>query len=105
MRRPILNFLLLVLGIPLDLNPNAGHKSGGFSKAEPEKGLEFVPSRTDGIVAFNLSLVLLLAKVDLIPEKRGCKGYVLGARGSGCVKIGILLSAEVVALYVGATIV
>ena len=69
MRGPILYFLLLVLKIPFDISPDISYKQGRFSKALPEKGLKFVLSRGDGIVAFNLSFVLLLAEVNPVLEK------------------------------------
>ena len=102
---PILYFSLLVLGIPLDLGPDASHKRVGFFKALAEKSLGFVPSRRDGTVIFNLGLVLLPAEVDLVPEERGREGDTLVARGSGRVEIVPTLSTEVVALHVQAPIV
>lgn len=65
----ILNFFLLVLGIPLDFGPDAGHKSGRFSKILYRKSLKFVLSKKNDAIAFNLDFVLLPAEVDLIPEK------------------------------------
>lgn len=69
MKSSILNFLLLVLKIPLDLSPDANYKNSGFSKILPKKSLEFVPNRKNGTATFNLSLVLLPAEVDFISEK------------------------------------
>lgn len=66
-----LNFLLLVLRIPLDLSLNADHKQYKFSETLPEKGSKFFPSRKDSTIAFNLSLMLLQAEVDSITEKQG----------------------------------
>ena len=65
----ILYLLLLVLGIPLDLGPDVGYERGGFSETLPEEGLELVPSRRDGIVAFNLRFVLLPAEINPISEE------------------------------------
>ena len=98
-------FLLLVLGIPLDLGPDASHKRGGFSETLPEKGLEFVLGRRDGIVAFNLSFVLLPAEVNPISEERGREGDAFVARGSGRVEMILTLSTERIALHVRAPIV
>lgn len=66
-KSPILKLLLLVLKIPLDFSLDASYKSNRFSKTLPEKSLEFVSSGRNGIIAFNLGLVLLLAEVDSIP--------------------------------------
>ena len=102
---PILYFLLLVLGVPLNLGPDVGHERGGFSKTLLEKDLEFIPSEGGGLIALNLGLVLLPAEVDSVPEERGCEGNTLGPRGTGRVEMILTLSTEVVALYVGTTIV
>lgn len=59
----------MVLEIPLHLDPDTGHKGGRFFKTLLEKSFEFVPCRRDSTDVFNLSLVLLLAEVDLIPKK------------------------------------
>ena len=104
-RGPILYFLLLVLGIPLDLGPDASHERGGFSETLPEKGLEFILGRRDGIVTFNLSFVLLPVEVNPISEERGCEGDAFVARGSGRVKIILTLSTEIITLHVQAPIV
>lgn len=66
---PILNLLLLVLGIPFDLNPDIGYKGGGLSKTLLEKSFEFVLNKKTNTITLNLGLVLLPAKVDLIPEE------------------------------------
>lgn len=104
MRSLILNFFLLILRITLDLSPDAGHKSGRFSKTLPKKSLEFVPNRGDGIVTFNLSFVLLLAEVDLILEEQSCKKNALKTYNTSYIKMIFVLLAEVVALYIGAII-
>lgn len=65
----VLYFLLLVLGIPLDISLNTGYKQRGFFETLPEKGFEFVPSRGSSTVAFNLSLVLLSAEIDSVTKE------------------------------------
>ena len=100
MRDPILYFFLLVLGIPLDCGLDAGHKQGGFSETLLGKGLKFVLSRGDGIVAFNLSFMLLLAKVNLVSKKRGRKEIAFVARGFGRVEIILTLLTNIIALYI-----
>ena len=104
-RGPILYFLLLVLGIPFDLGPNASYKQGRFSKTLLEKGLEFVPRRGDGIVTFNLSFVLLPAEVNPVLEERGCKGDAFVACDSGHIKMVLTLSTEIIVLYMQASII
>ena len=101
----ILYFLLLVLRIPLDLGPDASHKQGRFSKTLPEKGLEFVPSRGDGIVTFNLSFVLLLAEVNPVSEERICKKDAFVAHGSSRIKIILTVITKIIALHIQAFIV
>ena len=71
----------------------------------PEKGLEFVPSRGDGIVAFYLSFVLLPAEVNPISEEQGRKGDAFVARGSGRVEIILTLLTKIIALHMQAPIV
>ena len=105
MREPILYFLLLVFGIPLDLGSNASYKRGGFSKTLLEKGLEFVPGRGDGIVAFNLSFVLLPVEVNPISEEQRREEDAFVARGSGRIKMILTLSTEIIALHMRACIV
>ena len=99
MRNLILYFLLLVLGIPLNLCLNIGYKQGGFSKTLPKRGLKFVSNRGDGTIVFNLSLVLFPADVDSIMEKQRRKRDKLVACDIGRVKIILVLLTKVVALY------
>lgn len=58
-----------MLKILLDLCLNASHKGGGFSKVLSEKSFEFLSSRKNSTVTFNMGFVLLLVEVDFIPEK------------------------------------
>ena len=102
---PILYFLLLVLEIPLDLSPDASHKQDEFSEILLEKGLEFVLSRGDNIVAFNQSFVLLLAELNPILEEQGRKRDTFVARSSNRVEIILTLSTEIIALHMQALIV
>lgn len=64
-----LNLFLLVLKISLDFSSDANHKGDRFFEVLLEKSFEFVTSKKDGIIAFNLGLVLLSAKVDLISKE------------------------------------
>ena len=87
MRDPILYFLLLVLQILLNLCPNASFEQGGFSKTLLQKSFEFDASKRNGIVAFNLSFILLLVEVNLVSEKQSHKRDAFVANSSGHVKI------------------
>ena len=105
MRGPIFYFLLLVLGIPLDLGPNASYKQGEFSKTLPKKGLKFVLSRGDGIVTFHLSFVLLPAEVNPISKERVRKRDAFVAHGFGHIKMILIMLTEIIALHMQASIV
>lgn len=94
-----------MLKISLDLNRDAGHKGGGFSKTLLEKSLRFVPSRGDSTVIFNLGLLLLPADVDLIPKEQGFKEDKLGTCDIGHIKMVLAMLIEVITLYMGAIIV
>lgn len=65
----ILDLFLLVLRIRLDFSLDAGYKSSRFSKTLLKEGHEFVSNKKNGIAAFNLDLILLLAKIDSILVK------------------------------------
>lgn len=65
----ILYFLLLVLGIPLNLGLHTDQKQGRFPKTLLKKDLEFIPSRRDNTIVFDLSLILLLVEIALVAEK------------------------------------
>lgn len=65
----ILYFLLLVLKILLNFYLDIGYKQVGFSETLLEKNLKFVLNRKNNIIALNLSLVLLQAKIDLVVKK------------------------------------
>lgn len=99
-RSRILNFFLLVLGIPLDLSSDLGHKQRGFFKTLPKKSFVFVPSKKGSIVVFNLGFLFLLAEVDLILEKQGCKRDTLEAHITGRIKMVFTLPAKIVAFYI-----
>lgn len=100
MENAILYFLLLVLGFLLNLYLDIGHKEDRFSRTLLENGLKFVPSKGNDTVMFNLSLVLLPAKVDPILEKQNHKKDALIAYGTGHIKIICILSTKVITLYV-----
>lgn len=91
---PTLNFLLLVLRIPLDLSSDISYKQYGFSKVLSKKSFKFVLSSRDNIVAFYLNFVLLLAEVNLISKKQCRKKDVLLARGISYIKMLLALSTK-----------
>lgn len=105
MQNLILNLLLLVLEISFDFNPDASHKDNRFSKTLLEKNNKFVSVRKNGIIIFNLNLMLLSTEADLILEKQGHKKDALTAYSSGPVKIVLALLTKVIAFHIGATIV
>lgn len=100
MKSPILYFLLLILKISLNLNLDTNYKYSRLSKTLPEKGLKFILNKKNGTIAFNLSLVLLPVKIDLISEKYGSKKKVLIAFGTSRIKIVFVLPTKVLALYI-----
>lgn len=69
MENPVLSFFLLMFGIPLNPSPDVGFKQSQFSKTLLKEGFKFVSNKGDGIITFNLSLVLLLLEVNLILKK------------------------------------
>ena len=96
---------MLVLKISHNFSPNASYKSVGFSKVLLNKRFEFVPNKGDGTVIFNLGLVLLLAEFDPISEEQSSEGDTLGACTTSRIKRVLALLREVIALYIGATII
>ena len=97
---PILYFLLLMLGISLDFGLDTSYKRGRFSKTLLEKSFEFVPSRRDDIVTFNLSFMLPLAEVNPVSGKRSRKRDAFMACSSGRVKMIFTLMTKIIALYI-----
>lgn len=104
-KSPILNLFLFVLGISFNLSLDASYKGGEFSKVLLKKNLKFLPNRRDGTIIFNLSLLVLLIKVDYIPKNQSCKGYTLGKHGIGHVKIVFALLTKIIAIHIRAIII
>ena len=96
---------MLVFEILLDLGLDANYKQGGFSKILLKKGLQFALSSANGIVAFNLSFVLLLMEVNPVFKKQGREGDAFIARSSSHIKMILTLFIKVIALYIRALIV
>lgn len=68
-KNPILNFLLLELKILIDFSSDASHENDRFFETLAEKSLKFIANRKNGIITFNLDLVLLPVEVDPIPQE------------------------------------
>ena len=61
------DFLLLVLGVPLELSPVGVHKGLGVTQASSEECLELVPRDRDRGFGVMSPLVLLPAEADPVP--------------------------------------
>ena len=99
---PILNFLLLVLGISSNPAPDSVHKCPGISKTLAEKSLE-LNSRQGSLGSRGLiwlTHVLVPAKADPIKKERSRKRGAVGTSGTGGSKMILTLLTEVVALLV-----
>lgn len=99
MKSLILNFFLLMLKISLNLSPNTNYKYSGFSKTLLKKTFKFVLSKKNDIIIFNLSLILMLTKFNLILEKQSYKKDALIAYATDYIKIVLPLSTKIIALY------
>lgn len=95
MKNPVLNFFLLVLRIPLNLSPDAITNMIDFRRLYLKKVLKFFLSRKSDTVACNMSLVLLPVKIDLIVKEQNRKKHAFKARGSGRIKIILVLPTKV----------
>lgn len=93
-------FFLLVLGILLNFAPDAVHKRNKFSNVFPKKGFKLILSGKSGPIIFDLSLMLLSAKVDLIPEEQGCKRDAFVTLGLSGFEMVFVLVTKVVAFHV-----
>lgn len=94
-----------MLKISFNLSLDIGHKHSGFSKILSEKSFKFFPSKGGGLVALNLSFMLLATKVHLVPGEQGRKRNMLRFCHTGYVKMAFTLLIEIVALQVETTIV
>lgn len=95
----------MILEILFNFYLNIGCKQGGFFETLLKKNLKLLLNKRDDTIAFNLSLILLLAKVDFISKKQGCKRDALVTYGIGHVKIIFALSTKVIILYMWASII
>lgn len=65
----------------------------------PKKSFKFVLNREKSIVTFNLSVVLLLAKVDPITKKKIRKKDAFEAYSSNHIRMILTLLTKIIALY------
>ena len=98
---PVEDFLLLVLGVPLELSLVGIHKGLGVTQALSEECLELVSRDRDRNFGVMSLLILLPAEVDPVPQERRSKGNPGRSRGSSGSKIVLTLLIEVVAVHVG----
>ena len=98
---PVEDFLLLVLGVPLELSPVGIHKSLGITQTLSEECLELVPRDWDRGFSVMSSLVLLPTEANSVPQEGHGKGNPGRSRGSSGSKIVLTLLTEVVVVYVG----
>lgn len=66
----------------------------------PEKSFEFILIKKENTVAFNLSFVLLLAKIDFILEEQNSKENAFRARSIGCLEKILTLLTKIISLYI-----
>ena len=98
---PVKDFLLLVLGVSLELSPVGIHKGLRVTQALSEECFELVPRDRDKGFGVISPLVLLPAEADpVLQEGRGKEnpGRLRSSSGS---KIVLILLTIVVAVYVG----
>ena len=103
--RPVKDFLQLVLGVFLDLPLVGIHKGLGVTQASAEEYLEFVLGDRDRGVGVISPLVLLPAEANPVLEERRGKRDPGRPRSSSGSKIVLILLTEVVAVYVGLSMV
>lgn len=92
-------FLLLVLGISVNLGSDVDYKPDRFFKILLEKNFKFILSRRTNIITFNLSFILLLAKVNSILEKQSCKKDEFETYNISYLKIIFILLIKKIVFY------
>ena len=98
--RPILNFLLLVLGVLLNSAPDSVHEKLGVFKTFSNVAFKLDPRQGSFGCLVLSTLVLVPTKANLIIKERSCKRGAVGASGTGGSKMIFTLLAKVVALHV-----
>lgn len=89
----------------LDFSTDVDHKRGRLLKVLLKKGLKFVLDKRGGIVAFNLSLMLLSAEVDLISKNQIRESIALGVYYIDYIQKVFVRLTKVITFYVRATII
>ena len=105
MRRPILNFLPLVLEVSLNSTLDSVPQSTGVNKTLSKKSLEPTNPRQGIFDCLVPTLVLAPTKADPTAKERSCKRGAVGAKGAGGIDMILALLAEVVTLHMGLPIV
>ena len=95
------SFLLLVLGVPLELSLVGVHIDLWVIQASSEECLELVLRDRDRGVCIMSPLVLPPTEAHLVPEEGRGKGNPGRPRSSSGSKIVVTLLIEVIAVYVG----
>ena len=98
---PVEDFLLLVLGVPLELSPVGVHKGLGVTKATAEECLEFVLCDRDRGFGVISPLVLLSAEADPVSQEERSKKNLGWSHSFSGSKIVLTLLTEVVTVQVG----
>lgn len=75
----------------LDFSSDISYKSGKFFKILLKKSLKFISIRKNGIIIFNLSLILLSTEVDPILKEQSLKKDALEAYRTGHIEIVLAL--------------
>ena len=85
-RRPIVNFHLLVLGVLSNATPGGIHGSPWVTQTLSKKSFELNPKQKilDCLVP---KLVLMPTKVDHIAKEQSCKRGAVGAKGTGSINM------------------
>ena len=91
MRRPIMNFLLLVLGVLPNSTPDSVYQSTGVTKTLPKESFELDPRQEIIDCLVFLTLVLVPMKADPITKEQTCKRGAVGACGADGIKIVLAL--------------
>ena len=97
---PVEDFLLLVLGVPLELSPVDVHKGLRVTQASSKECLELVSRDRDRGFGVMSPLVLLPAEANLIPQEKPGKRNPGRSYGSSGSKIVLILLTEVIAVHV-----
>lgn len=88
-----------MLEILLHFNLDASYKQSKFSEILLKKSLKFVLNNRNSIIVFIFNLVLLFIEINFILKKQSCTKDVLIAYSTHYIKMILILSIKIVALY------